>query len=209
MTYYRRRLPHWHPEGALLFLTWHLAGCQPSGAGASACQNLTPGRSFVLLDRAVDRASEGPLWLKDPRVATMVAEKIHYGEHQRHFNSLHAWVIMPNHVHLLLQPLQEPPVTLRWLKGSTAREANRILGRTGRPFWQDETFDHWVRKEGERQKILRYIEWNPVTAELARSIETWPWSSAYLAGESACPTGANGTVSTSRVSGVRYPCYPR
>ena len=120
----------------------------------------------------------------------MVADRIHYGERQRRFYCLHAWVVMPNHVHLLLQPWQAPPVILRWLKGSTAREANRILGRTGRPFWQDETFDHWVRQEGERRKIIRYIEWNPVTAGLARYIAEWPWSSAHLAGESACPTVA-------------------
>jgi REP element-mobilizing transposase RayT len=118
----------------------------------------------------------------------MVAERILYGDQQRHFYCVHAWVVMPNHVHLILEPWQEPPVILRWLKGSTAREANRILSRTGRPFWQDETFDHWVRQEGERQKIIRYIEWNPVTAGLASCIEEWPWSSAHLAGGSACPT---------------------
>jgi REP element-mobilizing transposase RayT len=147
VTFYRRRLPHWHPEGAVLFLTWRLA----DGAGR---------------------------WLEDPRVAGMVAEKIHYGEQQRHFYCLDAWVVMPNHVHLLLEPWRAVPVILRWLKGSTAREANRILGRTGRSFWQDESFDHWVRDEGERQKFLRYIEWNPVTAGLAKSVEEWPWSSA-------------------------------
>lgn len=104
MTYYRRRLPHWHPEGASLFLTWRLAGCLPSGAGASACQNLTPGRSFVFVDRALDRNTLGPLWLKDPGVAGMVAERILYGDQQRQFYCLHAWVVMANHVHLLLEP---------------------------------------------------------------------------------------------------------
>ena len=97
---------------------------------------------------------------------------------------------MPNHMHLLIRPLKPVPVITRWLKGSTARTANQILGRTGRAFWQDESYDRWVRGNDEFQKIVRYIEWNPVSAGLVDSIEEWPWSSAALTGESACPTGS-------------------
>jgi type I restriction enzyme R subunit/putative DNA methylase len=85
---------------------------------------------------------------------------------------------MPNHMHLLIQPKADLPVIARWLKGSTARGANQLLERTGQPFWQDESYDHWVRDGNEFVRICRYIEDNPVTAGLTGSAEFWPWSSA-------------------------------
>jgi REP element-mobilizing transposase RayT len=51
-----------------------------------------------------------------------------------------------NHVHVLLLPKTSLPVITRWLKGSTARKANLIPGRTGDAFWQDESFDHRVAR---------------------------------------------------------------
>ncbi|MGA3241221.1 MAG: transposase [Bryobacteraceae bacterium] len=102
------------------------------------------------------------------------------------FIKLRAWVIMPNHVPVLLLPKMSLPVIMRWLKGSTARQANPILGRTGEAFWQDESFDHRVR-DGAELGLVHYVEYNPVSA-LAANPRAWPWSSARLAGESACPT---------------------
>jgi len=64
------------------------------------------------------------------------------------------------------------------LKGYTAREANRILGRTGQHFWQEESFDHWSRDEDEFFRIIAYIENNPVKAGLVTRPEDWQWSSA-------------------------------
>lgn len=71
---------------------------------------------------------------------------------------------MANHVHVLLLPLSEPGRLLQSLKGFTAKLANRVLGRIGEPFWQKESYDHWVRNEGEWRRIATYIEENPVRA---------------------------------------------
>jgi hypothetical protein len=49
-------------------------------------------------------------------------------------------------------------------------------------FWQPESYHHWIRSERELQSIIRYLEWNPVKAGLAESIEQWPWSTAYAGG---------------------------
>jgi hypothetical protein len=54
-----------------------------------------------------------------------------------------SFVIVANHVHLLLLPSISPSLFLKSLKGSTAREANRLLHRTGEQFWQRESYDHW------------------------------------------------------------------
>jgi len=195
--FYRRRLPHWHAdisEESFLFVTWRLAGSVPRAllpqqlAGESACPTLSPGRSFVALDREVDKAAFGPVWLRDARVARVVADALLYGESGRNFYQLRAWVIMPNHVHVVLRPKTPLAVITRWLKGSTARKANLILERTGEAFWQDESFDRRVRDDVELGRIVRYVEHNPVSAGLAENPADWPWSSARLAGESACST---------------------
>ena len=72
------------------------------------------------------------------------------------------------------------PGIMRWLKGRTSRVANRILARTGKPFWQDESLRHRVHREGELQVLIGYVEGNPVQANLLEAEEKWPWSSARL-----------------------------
>jgi REP element-mobilizing transposase RayT len=91
---------------------------------------------------------------------------------------LYAFVIMPNHVHILLEPRAPLAKITNVLKGVAARDANATLGRKGKPFWQDESFDHWVRNSAEFERIRHYIEWNPVNAKLASKPEDWKWSSA-------------------------------
>src|SRR5271157_635441 len=195
--FYRRKLPHWHPdiaEAAFLFVTWRLAGSMPrthllrplpAETSRPTLPPPSPGRAFLAFDREVDKATFGPIWLRDARVARVVADALLHGDTGRHFYRLRAWVIMPNHVHVLLRPMTPVPVITRWLKGSTARQANLILGRTGESFWQDESFDHRVRDEMELDRIVCYVEHNPVSAGLARNPRDWAWSSARLAGESA------------------------
>jgi len=106
-----------------------------------------------------------------------------------------AYVIMPNHDHLLVLPKVRPDRLMKALKGSPARECNRLLGRTGEPFWQKEFYDHWVRNDAEFARIRRYIENNPVKAGLVNSSEDYPWSTACVetsldaARRSACATG--------------------
>ena len=148
-------------------------------AKAPAPRRYPPGRSFLALDREADKAVFGPIWLRDARIARLVAHALLYGESGRHFYQLRAWVIMPNHVHAVLQPQTALPVIMRWLKGSTARQANLILGRTGEAFWQDESFDHRVRDEVELDRIVRYVEQHPVSARLAANPHDWLWSSAH------------------------------
>lgn len=172
---YRRRLPHWHPDGKHIFVTWRLWGSLPAWKQTPI---ETPGQAFVAMDRILDRRADGPLWLRDPRVASLVTNTLCAGDHERRFYALRAWVIMPNHVHALILPDKPLQEITRWIKGSTACAANRLLARTGQPFWQDESFDHWVRDQWEYDRIVRYIEWNPVSAGLIESPELWEWSSA-------------------------------
>ena len=167
MAEYRRRLPHFHPDGEYLFVTWRLHGSLP--AAPPDIVYATPGHAFAAEDRALARR-RGRLWLSDTRVARQVVEAIRAGE-SRKFDELSAWVVMPNHVHLLILPEVALPQITRWIKGRTAREANLVLRRVGQPFWQHESYDHWVRNEKEFQRIAAYVEENPVSAGLAATPE--------------------------------------
>jgi REP-associated tyrosine transposase len=201
MSYYERRLPHWLPEGRALFITWRLWGSLPSAVEAKALGRLErrmsalrtargqecprhpepfAGRRFWAADRELDTARFGPRWLSDAAVARIVMDCLRRGENDLGHYRLHAFVIMPNHVHILIEPGVHVPKALKAIKGTTARAANRILGRTGRRFWQEESFDHWVRNESEFERICAYIEGNPVAAGLVRNPEDWPWSSGAL-----------------------------
>jgi putative transposase len=177
--YYERTLPHWQPEGRDLFLTWRLSGSLPAKITAALRASKTKelGKRFREYDLELDKASSGPLWLKDPRIASLVVAGMKDIE-ERALCRVHAWVVMPNHVHLLIAPLAPMGAITKAVKGSTARHANLLLARTGEYFWQDESFDHWIRDEEELEKVKKYIERNPVAAGLVKEESEWPWSSA-------------------------------
>ncbi len=211
-TYYHRNLPHWQPPGAAIFLTCRLYGSLPenvfeqlkeaqklvareiekaSGSAEKIAElKLNQHKKlFARLDAVLDKAETGPRWLGQTEVAALVEDAIlrRYAELYR----LWAYVVMVNHLHLLLRPKplippQEDPMNsfvplkmiTKSIKGYTARDANRILKRTGQHFWQQESFDHWPRDEGEFFRIIAYIENNPVKAGLVQHPEEWKWSSA-------------------------------
>lgn len=84
---------------------------------------------------------------------------------------------MPNHVHVLLTPYRDLWQVTKWIKGASARRANLILNRSGSPFWQAESFDHWARSSVEFEHILKYIAMNPVRAGLVPEPSQWRFSS--------------------------------
>ena len=179
MTYYERHLPHWQPPGQDIFITWRLHGSLPAQfRPLNKIEPRSSGKAFVSYDRVLDQARTGPLWLRDPRIAETVLSAFSAAQQRKMF-TLRAFAIMANHVHVLLAPQAPLAEITRQIKGATARQANAILSRTGEPFWQDESFDHWIRNPGEWQKIRAYIEQNPVAAGLVRKPQDWPWSSAF------------------------------
>ena len=139
--------------------------------------NGATGIVFRDCDRQLDCAGFGPVWMRQPAVAYEVTETILAADEKRRLCRLHAFVVMPNHVHLLLTPLRPLCEVTKWIKGASARRANQLLQRTGMPFWQDESFDHWVRSQEEFAKIERYIAENPVRGGLVDEPSLWPWSS--------------------------------
>jgi len=94
---------------------------------------------------------------------------------------LHAAVVMPEHVHLLLTPVCDDerwvfglPAILKSLKGASARAVNKLRAASG-PVWQEESFDHILRSQESLEEKLEYIRQNPVRRGLATEPEDYRW----------------------------------
>ena len=137
------------------------------------------------MDRILDAAMVGPRFLQRPEIASLIVSALHDGQHQFHRYQLHSFVVMSNHVHVLLTPHVVSTRRLGPLKGFTVYRANQLLRRVGTPFWQDESYDRLVRTGVEFDRIRAYIENNPVKAGLVAAAEQFRWSSASVGEEAA------------------------
>jgi REP-associated tyrosine transposase len=257
----RRNLPHWYVPGAEHFVTFRLAGTIPrhildelKQRGAQWLKQRPPAgitglewrhrvhkRLFAAYDDYLD-LNRDIAWLADARLAALVRSSL-WHLHGKMYD-LHAYCIMPNHVHVLFRPYDadvgqasplarsdrstigltpgtsgdverrtsgdverrtsedverrtsEDACATEWqvgeradrgsplssimhsLKGFTAHRANKILRRKGQ-FWQHESYNHWVRDGDELERIVAYINGNPVKAKLAKCIQDWFWGSAH------------------------------
>ncbi|MBT8063786.1 MAG: transposase [Gammaproteobacteria bacterium] len=119
-------------------------------------------------------------WFREFRLAHRMCRIIDSPESLRDSQVL-CWVVMPDHVHLLLQ-LKKSPLskTLNQFKSRTARLMNREIGRTGR-FWADGFHDHGLRREEDVRDLARYIIANPLRASLTRRYGDYPfWNAIWL-----------------------------
>ncbi len=173
-----RHLPHWRQDGATYFVTFRLADSLPNEVyirwkqereaavrAAGAASEPVMEKFREQMESQLDDA-HGACWLKNPDVADMVENALRHFDGERYV--LGRYVIMPNHVHLVVRPLMEHKLSdiIHAWKSFTAHEANQLLGREGE-FWQDESFDHIVRNEASLEKFGRYIQENPSKAGLS------------------------------------------
>ena len=127
--------------------------------------------SLIQMDRG-----HGECWLRRRGVAEII-EKILLEADGRDYR-MQAWVVMPNHIHLVVDVWDVPLVKLinGW-KGKSSRLANLLLRRSGK-FWQEDYYDTLIRDEAHLKRADRYTEQNPVKAFLTKAARDWPWSSA-------------------------------
>lgn len=192
-------LPHLKRQGASYFVTFRLAGTLPKDvllrfkaereaiiAQAQAAKRPLTWQEqeelFRWYSSRVDKyldAGHSDCWLARSNIGEIVANAINFHAGQRF--RLHAWVVMPNHVHAVLRPLPSWTLSeiLKSWKGFTGREANRLLKRTGTPFWQVESYDHLIRDDEDMHRCCHYTTMNPVNAGLCKQPGDWKWSSAY------------------------------
>ena len=211
--FHQRHLPHFQPPNGTFFTTFRLTGSIPFDLveqlreeylanqrhiadidepqeRAQAWRKLQQ-EYFEIVDHSLDDILCGPRWLQRCDIATVVVASIHYAANTMF--DLHAYTIMPNHVHLCFSigngsvGRRDNPASNNWdeiphpvseicgsIKKYSARRANHLLGRKG-PFWQDETYDRFIRDIHEFRSVLWYIIQNPVRAGLVTDWHEWPW----------------------------------
>ena len=177
----RGYLPHWDPGNRPVHVVLRLHDSLPQSLLARWEEELrsTPDATDQRrrrIEAALDQGI-GKCWLGHSPIARIVAEALAHFDGHRY--QLHAWVIMPNHVHVLVStvgPASLAEIEHSW-KSYTAKQANRLLARSGQ-FWQKECYDRVMRSQREMAETKIYIEANPVAAGLCETIQDWPWSSA-------------------------------
>jgi REP element-mobilizing transposase RayT len=200
--HFRGKLPHLKRDGAIYFVTFRLNDSLPGSEivrlkleraamleqARAAKRPLTWHEEEQLLAWYCEKvellldAGRGACWLHKPEIAELVGNAINFFDGKRY--DLRAWVIMPNHVHAIVWPYPGRTLSeiLHSWKSYTSKEANKLLGRTGQTFWQAESFDHVIRNEEERVRLVNYVENNPAKAGLCKGKEDWKWSSACKGG---------------------------
>lgn len=190
--YFRGYVPHFDAPGRIQHLTFHLADSLPDralkrmqqewNAKPEPLRNLEKRkRIHALLD-----AGHGSCMLKHPLASQCVEESLFYGDGYRYV--LLAWVIMPNHVHVLIEQMGRVP--LGQIVATWKRHTTKVLKQRGfvgspkgkegrRPFWQRDYWDRYIRNEHHLHCVRTYIEANPVMAGLTRLPSEWRWSSAW------------------------------
>ena len=183
-------LPHWTQSGATYAVTFRLADSMPDEFleqwreeqnriiynAESQDRQLT-----VYEQQQLDRlfsdkiesylnSGHGQCYLCQPQIAELTANALKNFDGIRY--DLIAWVVMPNHVHVVLKPYEgfELSAILHSWKSYTSNKANEIIGRTG-DFWQSEYYDHLIRDEKDFFYQIQYIISNPEKANL----KNWPW----------------------------------
>ena len=178
------KLPHWTQENSWYFITFRLADSIPKqkveqlkrdreawvkkhkGKNGTDYTKEELKEYYYLFSERVENwmnAGYGKCVLKDNANAQIVANALKYFEGKRY--KLDEWVVMPNHVHLLVKPFENyslSDITHSW-KSFTANEINKNINSFGQ-LWMHESYDHIVRNEKAFRAIKKYIRENPAKA---------------------------------------------
>lgn len=178
----RGYLPHFDGGEVLQFITLHLGNALPQKVVQRWKLELEREKNeeakkilFQRVEKYIDQGY-GECYLKQENIAELVQNALLHFDRQRY--KLVSWVIMPNHTHFLLRPMQNYALRdiMHSIKSYTALKANRLLNRSGR-FWQEDYFDRYIRDYEHFEKTINYIEMNPVKANLCENPTDWKFSS--------------------------------
>ncbi len=184
---YGAKLPHWTKPNGVYFVTFRLADSVPISVQRQwkaerdirLAEAIQQNRQLSLddqqrwfsekIDDYLD-SGVGACWMQHSAIAELVAGALRNFDRQRY--RLHAWCVMPNHVHVVAEPLadHELPGILHSWKSYCAKQINRMVGRTG-TLWQDESYDHLIRDGDDLERCVKYTIQNPGKAGL----KDWPW----------------------------------
>lgn len=177
----RGYLPHYDGREVPQFISLHLADSVPKLVIERWKRELDTKdseRNKILLRARIEKYADqgyGKCFLRDHRVAEMVQRTLLNDDGKKY--RLSAWVVMPNHIHLLVTRFASETLAdiMQSLKSITSHKANKALGRCGQ-FWMLDYFDRYIRNARHFEKTVQYIENNPVKARLCLRPSDWPYS---------------------------------
>lgn len=186
--HHRGYVPHLESSHAIQHVAFHLADSLPKDVVERLEQEMelfpsdqrqTGSRKSVedLLD-----GGRGSCLMREPEIAQLVQDSILFFDSQRY--RLLAWVVMPNHVHVLMETMKGweiGKIVGSWKKFTATRIIALIKSRRSHkgPIWAREYWDRYMRDGEHLLKTIKYIEENPVKAGMANTPEEWKWGSAY------------------------------
>jgi putative transposase len=188
----RGYLPHRDHPGLLQFITYRLADSLPAAVlerVEAELAGLPPGQQDAARRKKIEEwldAGHGSCVLRHPEAAACVVDTWRHFAGERY--DLIAWVVMPNHVHVLVRTYEGVPlgkIVQSW-KSYTGRRIRSLVeegeGRAGarhsQAVWMREYWDRYIRNEEHFHAAVSYIHQNPVKAGLVKKAEGWHWSSA-------------------------------
>ena len=202
--FYRRNLPHYQPQNAVLFMTARLYGSIPKarlnelkeareieenrlrklGLTEEELRKALRGERdlyFGKFDHLLDNNTKGPHWLKNDKIAQIWFDALKYFDGERY--TVICSTIMSNHVHFIFYKLDRKlSQIMKSLKGFSAFEINKILKQENptialkSEFWQDESFDRYIRDRADLRAKIFYILNNPVKAGIVEHWEDYEWN---------------------------------
>ncbi len=194
--FWQGHLPHWQVENGRYFVTIHLYGAVPPIAHqrihelseqfriAEAESDNVQSDLFIKLSRKIFLEMER--WLdrspvvshfEHPELCNMLTEAIEHRQRVGVWEML-SFAIMPSHLHMFFEFNSDLSLKseLEEFKRWTGHQAAKVeTNLSGNRFWQIEWFDHWSRNDEEDEKIISYIQNNPVKAGLASRIGLYPF----------------------------------
>jgi REP element-mobilizing transposase RayT len=177
--YSRGYLPHFDDGLSLQCLTYRLGDALPSDVVARLRDLAADGGKCQLEIERCLAAGHGSCLLRIPQNAQIIVDNWRRFEDVRYH--LHAWVVMPNHVHVLIEPLACWPlarIVQSW-KSYTAKQIIPQADASAGRLWQPDYWDRFIRNGRHYLATVDYIHQNPVNARLCARPGDWLWSSAY------------------------------
>ncbi len=177
----RGYLPHFDGEGSIQFITYRLGNSLPRKHLRLLRQQLNAGRiTEIEYQKSIENYLDegiGQTHMRNRAIAAIVEENLIRFDGVKY--ALLHWVIMLNHVHVLLKPMKGHTLAtiMHSMKSYTASEANKILGASGQ-FWSVEYFDRYIRDAKHYASTVNYIHMNPVNAKLCVESEDWEFGCA-------------------------------
>jgi REP element-mobilizing transposase RayT len=170
--YRRGYLPHFDQRAVVQVVTFRLADSLSHHLLEQLSAHGSDGPSrFRSIDGWIDRGA-GAALLRHPQYAAIVEDALKFFDGKRY--RLLAWVIMPNHVHVMIEQIDRLGAILHSWKSFTANRINALRGVRGK-VWAREYYDRFIRDAAHFENAVAYIRNNPVKAGLVQNAEDWPW----------------------------------